>query len=144
MKTFLFLGLASVLSLQSLPARAASPEEEGRFLAAAKQAFAKHDPDALSAITCWDRVPEKQKADGKKQYTRDAAQAVTEVVLINPDPNYPDMEWKDTDGVSYRSNLAVTKQLKITFKGGEFGGGVYPVGEKSGKLFLLEPAPVKK
>jgi hypothetical protein len=131
------------IGLQLQAVQAASPEEEARFVAAARQAFAKHDADALATLTCWDRVPDKFKADGKKQYVRDVALTVSDITLTNPDPDYPDLVWKDTDGVSYRSNLSVIKQLKITFKTGEFGDGRYPVGEKDGKLYLLEPAPVK-
>jgi len=142
MKT-LILALTSVLLFQLQAADAASPEEEARFVAVAKQAFASHDADALAALTCWDRVPDKLKASGKKQYVRDVAQSVGDITLTNPDPDYPDVVWKDTDGVSYRSNLPVIKQLKITFKSGEFGDGRYPVGEKDGRLYLLEPAPSK-
>ncbi len=122
----------------------ASAAEEARFLAAAKAAFEKHDADALAALTCWDRVPAKLKESGKKQYARDVAQTVTHMTLTKPDPRFPDLEWKDTDGVAYRSNLQVIKQLKITLApGGLFKDGTYPVGEKDGKLHLLEPAPVK-
>ena len=143
MKT-LILALASVLVLQLQSVWGATPEEEARFVAAAKQAFAKHDADALMALTCWDRVPDKFKDSGKKQYARDVAQTATDIKLTNPDPDEPDLVWKDTDGVSYRSNLPVVKQLKITFaSGGQFSDGTYPVGEKDGKLYLLEPAPVK-
>lgn len=96
------------------------------------------------ALTCWDRVPDKFKDSGKKQYVRDVAQTVTDIALTTPDPKFPDLAWKDTDGVSYRSNLPVVKQLKIAFApGGRFKDGTYPVGEKDGKLCLLEPAPVK-
>ena len=113
-------------------------------MAAAKTAFEKHDADALMALTCWDRVPDKFKSSGKKQYVRDVAQTATGITLTNPDADEPDLVWKDTDGVSYQSNLSVVKQLKITFApGGRFKDGTYPVGEKGGKLFLLEPAPVK-
>ena len=140
----LILVLTSVLVLQLQSSLAASSEEEARFVAAARQAFAKHDADALAALTCWDRVPDKFKASGKKQYVRDVAQTATDITLANPDPDYPDLVWKDTDGVSYRSNLSVVKQLKITFAPGkEFGDARYPIGEKGGKLYLLEPAPVK-
>jgi hypothetical protein len=142
MKTSILV-LAFIFSLPVLPVRAASPEEEGRFLNAAKNAFAKHDANALVAMTCWDRVPDKLKVSGRQQYVRDVAQTVTNITLINPDPKFPDLEWKDEAGVAYRSNLPVVKQLKITFATGEFGDGTYPVGEKAGKLYLLEPAPVK-
>ena len=145
MKT-LILTITSVFVLQLQVIRAASPEEEARFVAAAKQAFAKHDANALAALTCWDRVPVKRMTDGIKQYTEEVAQTATDITLTNPDPEYPDLVWKDTDGVSYRSNLPVVKQLKITLApGGKLPNEVtvrYFVGEKEGKLCLLEPAPV--
>ena len=123
---------------------AAASAEEKRFLAAAKQAFVNHDADALMALTCWDRVPEKFKLSGKAQYARDVAMSATDISLVAPDPKLPDLVWKDSDGVSYRSNLTVVKHLKISFaSGSQFLDGSYPVGEKAGKLYLLEPAPVE-
>jgi len=143
---------------------AASPEEEARFLNDAANAFAKHDADALVAMTCWDRVPDKLKKDGKQQYVGAVAGTVADIKLINPDPKHPNLEWKkDEDprfvdlgiewkeaGVMYRLNLPVVKQLEITFAPQKFSdgasltiSGAYPVGEKDGKLYLLEPAPVK-
>ncbi|HXT12614.1 MAG TPA: hypothetical protein VN873_13705 [Candidatus Angelobacter sp.] len=135
--------IAETLVKRLPSARAASPDEEAKFVEAAKQAFEKHDANALAALTCWDRVPNKLRTSGKEQYVRDVAQTIIDITLTNPDPNYPDIVWKDTDGVSYRSNLPVVKQLKITFKTGQFGDGRYPIGEKNGKLYLSEPAPVK-
>lgn len=152
MKAYL-LALAVLLSLLTESVWAASQEEETRFLAAAKAAFEKHDADALMAITCLDRVPDKLKESGKKQYVRDAAQTVADIKLTPPDAKFPDVEWKDSTGVTNRSNLPVTKHLKITFAPGatidskignvKVKNAVYPVGEKDGKLFLLQPAPVK-
>lgn len=143
MKTSI-IALAALLALPFQSVHAASNDEEAQFLAAAKAAFAKHDAAALAALTCWDRVPDKLKDSGKKQYARDVAQTATDILLTNPDPKLPDLEWKDKDGVAYRSNLPVVKQLRITFApGSRFKDGTYPVGEKDGKLYLLEPAPIK-
>ena len=134
----------ALLLLVVRPATAATPEEEARFLGAAKAAFEKRDANALVALTCWDRVPDQQKASGRKQYVRDVTLNATELLLVDPDPKFPDLEWTDEAGVSYRSNLAVTKQLKITFsRNGRFSDARYPVGEQDGKLYLLKPAPVK-
>ena len=134
------LVLISVLALQSQSTLAASAEEQSRFLTAAKQAFEKKDVEALMALVCWDRVPDKFKESRKKQYTRDFGDASGDIALTDPDPNYPDHEWKDKDGILYRANLPVVKQLKIKTK---IGNAIYPVGEKDGKLYLLAPAPVK-
>jgi hypothetical protein len=160
MKT-LILALTVVFSLPVLPVQAASQEEETRFLSAAKDAFAKHDANALVAMTCWDRVPEKLKKDGKQQYmTIVAGPSAVDFKLLD----HPKLEWNVDDdarfveidpawkesGIVYHSNLPVVKQLKITFAPLKSGGGTsvtisvtYPVGEKDGKLYLVEPAPVK-
>ena len=127
-----------------LPVRVAFQEEESRFLNAAKTAFKKHDANALIAMTCWDRVPDKLKDSGKQQYARDVANTATDVTLINPYPQFPDIEWEDDAGIAYRSNLPVIKQLKVTFATGEFSDGTYPVGEKDGKLYLLATSACKK
>ena len=152
MKT-LTIALTAVLAFHLHSALAASPEEEVRFVAAAKLAFEKHDTNALIALTCWDRVSEKMKASGETRYAKEVALTATDVVLSAPDPNSPDLEWKYEAGVAHRSNLTMTKHLKITFAPGstiELKRGpvkvkdvTYPVGEKEGKLFLLQPAPVK-
>ena len=139
-----FFALLVFLSTFFQSALAATQDEEARFASATRKAFDTHDTDALSALTCWDRVPSKLKESGKKQYARDAARAVTGVMLTNPDPKSPDLVWNDKDGRAYRSNLPVIKQPRITFgPGGLFREATYPVGEKDGKLYLLEPAPVK-
>jgi hypothetical protein len=147
------LSLALLLLIQTHLALAASPEEEARFVAAAKQAFEKHEAEALVALTCWDRVSDELKDRGKKRYAKEVALTASGVVLSAPDPSSPDLEWKDEAGVAHRSNLPVVKHLKITFAPGstiELKRGpvkvkdvTYPVGEKEGKLFLLQPAPVK-
>lgn len=51
----LVLFITSVLLLSSQSVFAASVEEEVRFVATVKQAFAKHDANALAALTCWIR-----------------------------------------------------------------------------------------
>jgi hypothetical protein len=144
--------LAALLSLPQL-VHGASPDEQAKFLAAAKQAFEKHNSDALAALTYWGRVSDKLKERGKKRYAQEVALTVTDVALSAPDPKSPDLEWKDEAGIAHRSNLPVTKHLKITFAPGssiqlkrgtvKVRDVTYPVGEKDGKLYLLQPAPVK-
>lgn len=168
MKT-LILTIASVLVLQLQLVQAASPEEETRFIAAVKQAFENHDADALVALTCWDRAPDKLKKDGKQQYLGDIGYTktitgppVTDIKLLNPDkssvewnvdndPRFVEIDpaWKET-GVVYRSNLPVVKQLKVTFAPTKADDKTsltidvtYSVGEKDGKLYFIEPAPTK-
>jgi hypothetical protein len=168
MKT-LILAITSVLVFQSQAVQAASPEEETRFIAAAKQAFEKHDDDALVALTCWDRVPDKLKKDSKQQYAGIIGYTktiigppVTDIKLLNPDkssvqwnvdddPRFVEIDpaWKQA-GVGYHSNLPVVKQLKVTFAPTKADDKTsltidvtYPLGEKDGKLYFIEPAPAK-
>jgi hypothetical protein len=144
---------------------AASAQEEARFVAAVKQAFVKHDADALVSLTCWERVPAKLKTDRKQQYLRDtsaAAPAVKEVALLEPkqpgkewnpddDPRFIEIDpnWKES-GAVYHSNLPIVKQLEVTFMPIQADAKTtltvsvtYPVGEKDGKLYFIEPAPAK-
>ena len=123
---------------------AASAEEESRLEQAVTAAFEKQDPALLEKLTCWDRVPEARRKAVMKLYARDLKFGAREVKLTKPDPKTPDVAWTK-DGVTYRSNLPVVKNVKITFKeGARFKNGTYFVGEKDGKLFLLAPAPVQK
>jgi hypothetical protein len=134
--------------------------EEARFVAAVKRAFAKHDAEALSALTCWDRVTDKFKDSGKKNQAEEVKRTVTDITLINPDPQYPVREWKEADGVTYGLNLPLVKQMKVVLSVkdkikdkapeaidvigiDDYGMIIFNVGEKNGKLYLLEPAPIK-
>src|SRR6185295_4076654 len=103
----LILALTALFAFQLQSGLAAPAEEESRFLAAAKQAFAKQDVEAVMALVCWDRVPQKFKASRTKQYPSDLAKAPTDITLPEPHPDSPAREWKDKDGVSYRTNLPV-------------------------------------
>lgn len=168
MKT-LILVIASVLVSQFRAVQAASPEEETKFVAAAKQAFEKHDADALVALTCWDRVPDKLKKDGQQEYAgiigytkTITGPPVTDIKLLAPDkssvpwnvdddPRFVEIDpaWKKT-GVGYRSNLPIVKQLKVTFAPTKADDKTsltidvtYSIGEKDGKLYFIEPAPAK-
>jgi hypothetical protein len=168
MKT-LILTTASILAFLLQMVRAASPEEEARFVAVAKQAFEKHDSDALLALTCWDRVPDKLKKDGRQQYAgiigytkTITGSPVTDIKLASPDksgvqwnvdddPRFVEIDpvWKEA-GVVYHSNLAIVKQLKVTFAPTKADAQTsltidvtYSVGEKDGKLYFIEPAPTK-
>src|SRR5947209_6462 len=61
------LVLAAIL-VPCLPARAAMPEEEAQFTAAAQKAFDARKPTALSDLTCWDDASEKSKKASEKVY----------------------------------------------------------------------------
>ena len=79
-----------------------------------------------------------------RTYARDLAFGAKEVKLTASDPMTPDTAW-ELDGVTYRSNLKVTKNIKIEFsEGAKYKDGTYFVGEKDGKLFLLAPAPAEE
>ncbi len=104
MKTY-FFALLVFLSISFQSVQSATQDEEARLVTAARKAFDTHDADALAALTCWDRVPDKLNESGKKQYARDAARAISNVMLTNPDPKFPDLvlERQGWHGVSIQS-----------------------------------------
>jgi len=122
--------------------KAASPEEQARFEQAVRSAFDKQDLKLLENLTCWERVPQARREAKMKLYARDLKFGARTVKLTEPDPRSPDVAWTK-DGVTYKSNLPVIKNVKITFnEGARFKNVTYFVGEKQGGLFLLAPAPV--
>ena len=142
MKTFIIaLAVFIILPFQSL--RAATPEEQARFLTAVRQAYDKQDTNAIFALVCWDGVSDKNTDGLKKMFVREVAEEVSAMTLVDPDPNVS-LDWKDKDGIAYHSNLPVIKRLSIFFApGGDIRSDMTPVGEKDGKLFLLGPIPIK-
>jgi hypothetical protein len=162
----LTLTLTAVLAFHLHSALAASPEEEARFVAAAKQAFEKHDANALVLLTCWDRVPDRIKKEGVRQYERAVATTNALVTLENPgqrivrlndgwtknmDPRFAGFgrNWEEFS-VTNHLNLPAIKELKMVYGPIKNSDGSsttidwsYPVGEKDGKLCFCEPAPVK-
>ena len=165
MKT-LILALTAILVFRLQPVLAASSDEEARFVTAAKQAFEKHDADALVLLTCWDHVPDRIKQAGKQQYARAVMAMNVVITLVSPDAQIVKLndEWKKNRdprfveldhtwqefGVTNRLNLPAAKELKMTYGPIKNSDGdtttiewAYPVGEKDGKLYFSEPAPVK-
>jgi hypothetical protein len=130
------------------PAAAAPPEEETRFLAAAEKAFDARDASGLDALTYWDRVPEKQKQNLQHAYAALVVEkdAIFDFKLVDPDRNFVDRD-RTEDGVTYRMNLPVTRQLNMKATDPRDKKTLFvltfAVGEKDGKLFLLGSAPVK-
>ena len=78
-----------------------------------------------------------------QQFSSMVQQPVTKLELVAPSPTLKTEYTRN--GVTYRVNLAVIKQLKITFvtKSGDYTSAAIPVGEKDGKLFFPTAAPVK-
>ena len=130
MKT-LTLALTTILVFQLHSALAASPEEEAKFVAAAKQAFEKHNADDLVSMTCWDRVSDRIKKEGTQQYKRAVATTNVVVTLENPgsrvvrlndgwtknmDPRFAGFgrDWEEFS-VTNRLNLTAIKELKMVY-----------------------------
>src|SRR6266700_337664 len=127
---------------------AAAPEEEARFLAAVQKAFEARDASVLDELTCWDRVPEKLKQNLQGTYAALVAEkgVVFDFKLVDPERKFVDRD-RTEDGVPYRANLPVTRQLNMKATDTRDKKTLFiltfAVGEKEGKLFLLGSAPVK-
>ena len=60
--------LALLALLLPVAATAAAPEEETRFVDAAKKAFDEKKPADLSKLTCWDGVSEQARKEQEGTY----------------------------------------------------------------------------
>ena len=121
----------------------ATPQEEARFLKAVTSAFDKKDSKAFLNLFCWDRVPPFIKSLTEKTAPDTVAVKVETVTLVPASPETAKIEFV-RDGVTYRSNLPVTKQIEVahTHPGGK-GKITIPVGEKDGKLYFTTAAAKK-
>jgi hypothetical protein len=134
------VGLFAALIIRSI---AASPEAEAHFVADVKAAFDTKDSSKLLSLVCWDGVTPEWKTMLTPQFSGMVQQKVSGVELVAPDPKQTTEFTRN--GTTYRLNLAVIKQLKITIvtKPGDSTSAAFPVGEKDGKLFIATTAPVK-
>lgn len=126
-----------------LNANCASPQEEARFLAEVKSAFEKKDSKAFLSLYCWDRVTPFIKSVSEKTAPGTLALKAETITLAAAKPETANTEFV-RDGVTYRPNLPVTKQIEVahSYPGGK-GKITIPVGEKDGRLYITTAAPVK-
>jgi hypothetical protein len=121
----------------------ASPQEEARFLKAVESAFETKDAKAFLNLYCWDRVPPFIKSVSEKTAQVTVELKVDTITLVPASPETAKIEFV-RDGVTYLSNLPVTKQIEVahSYSGGK-GKVTIPVGEKDGKLYFATAAPKK-
>jgi hypothetical protein len=133
--------IATLLAALGLRSIAASPEAEARFIADARAAFDTKNSTNLLNLVCWDRVTPDMKQMVTRQLSYLVQKPVDHLELVAADP--ADKIEYTRNGVTYRSNLSVIKQLKITFKSESTGlsSAGFPIGEKDGKLFITTAAP---
>jgi len=104
--------------------KAASPEEEERFINKVKLAFQNEDSAAIDALSCHDGIPsEGERRDDLLMYFN---HTVTGAELSPPD----EAEIHDLD-----SNLRVTKMMRVWLSGW-YEPIRFPVGEKNGHLMF--------
>ncbi|MEO7297598.1 MAG: hypothetical protein ABI042_03365 [Verrucomicrobiota bacterium] len=129
----------------TLRAFSAAPAEEARFLGAVKSAFEKKDTKAFLGLYCWDGVTDFIKSVAEETTPETLAFKVGSITLVNAAPGTT-IEFV-REGVTYRNNLKVTKQIEVTYsresKLKVTGKIIIPVGEKDGKLFITTAAPAK-
>jgi hypothetical protein len=127
---------------------AATPAEEGRFVAAVKKAFQERKAAGLVEVTCWDRVGENERKEAQGVYaelvgTKDVTWAFA---LVEP-PAKDLARVTKGDAQGRRPNLAITRQLDMTFRdkdGNRILGIIgWAVGEKDGRLMMVRSAPEK-
>jgi len=136
--------ITSALLLLAPQLYAASPQEEARFLTAVKKAFATQDAKAFLSLYYWEGVPDSIKAVAERTTPRFLKLGGT-ISLVPASSKTAKTEFV-RDGVTYRFNLPVTKQIEVAHASPESkskGKLTIPVGEKDGKLYITSQAPAK-
>ena len=123
---------------------AQSPEE---FVTTVQKAFDNRNASELMKVTCWDRAPEEIRKSTEKSYTALVTQSnvLVDCKLVEPQLEFIDRD-RVRDGVIYRPNLPVTKQLNVTFSDPKDNARIimrftFAVGLKDGQLWLASAAP---
>src|SRR5438876_4295321 len=114
MKTLL-LPIILFAAFASCAAVAATPKEEARFVTAVRKAFEDRDASGLDKLTCWERVPEKSKKNTQAGYAGIVAErdCIFDFKMVDPERGFVDRDRME-EGVAYRANLPVTRQLNVT------------------------------
>jgi len=132
----------SILAFSPLFGVTADRASEAQFISQVRAAFAAKDSSKLLALVCWDNVEPSLRQSTEQQFSNLVTQTPSSITLEPPDPSQK-YEYS-RGGVSYRTNLAVTKLLKIDLEpGSRFSttGVTMPVGEKQGALLITTAAP---
>lgn len=134
--------IAAVAALSAV-AGAATPEEETRFVSAVRKAFDDRKGAGLAELTYWEGVGEKERADSEKMYGDLVTQkdVTWEFKLVDASPKDLAKRAAADARDGRRVNLAITKQLDMTFrdKDGKRILGIigWAVGEKDGRLMMV-------
>lgn len=140
-------GLLLAVLLSPLATRAATPEDEAAFTAAAQKAFDAHKPDGLNDLTCWDGTTDKQKKAAQQVYQSLMDEKdVTFTASLKPLEEHALDKELVQDGERCAWNLKPVKQLALTMTAKDkriLGIITLAVGEKDGKLRLSALKPVK-
>lgn len=135
--------LFSAIFVFSANAYSASSDEEARFLASVKSAFERKDARAFLDLYFWDGVPDFIRSVAEKTTPDLLDSNVDTIVLVTAAPETGKEFVRN--GVTYRNNLPVTKQIEVEHSPASKAKGkvTIPVGEKNGKLYITTAAPVK-
>jgi hypothetical protein len=140
----IIIAVMAMLASSPLVGTAADRPFEAQFITQVQAAFDAKDASKLLALVCWDNVESSLKQSMEQQFSNLVTQTPSSIKLAPPDPK--DKYEYSRGGVSYRTNLVVTKLLKIEFApGSRFNttGVTMPLGEKQGGLMITTAAPSK-
>jgi hypothetical protein len=145
MKSLMLTPFLLLCLLTSCPSFAASSSEEARVIANVKKAFATRQTQPILDLYYWEGVSQKDKGQVSKNISSEvnSEKTIKSIQFIGPKPNA--LTEIVRSGVTYRINLPITKRLEIKFekKDGVTSTTRFNVGEKNGKLYFVQLAPVK-
>lgn len=144
MKRIVFI-LVSLVSLLFADLSVASASEEIRVIASVKKAFETKQIQPIMDLYYWEGVSKKSRAKVAENILLELSSkpAIRSIQFIEPKPN--ELTEFVHAGVTYRANLPIIKRLEIIFepRGAERLSTQFSVGEKNGKLYFAQLAPVK-
>ena len=134
----------SALVFLNLICCGASPQEEDTFLTVVREAYVTKNKEAIIALICWDRVTEKHRAIVPKALDYSLSRTIKSMEYRPVDSTESHSYTKD--GITYGPNLPVMKRIEIVYEDApgqaKLTSSLY-VGEKDGKLMIVNLAPVQ-
>ena len=135
--------LILLAALLPFAARAATPEDEAKFVDAVKAAFDAKKPADLSGLTCWDRVSADTQTKEEQMY----ADLVNDpTIAFTFKLEAADLKDPKAQAISDRANLKITRQLHMTLtsrRDGKILAGIgFAVVEKDGKLLFAKQVSI--
>ncbi|MBI1921426.1 MAG: hypothetical protein HYS23_10160 [Geobacter sp.] len=123
---------------------AASAKEEERIIAKVTEAFKSKDAMLLNDLYCWEGVTKEERDETLKMDREILKSGKVEKVSIVK-ASEEDNKVYIHKGIKYKPNLKIIRnvEIKMVPTKSDEGTWIFPLGEKSGKLYIVLDRQVK-